>query len=95
MIKILSIPLFLLLLVAPEIHLRAQTFYSYQGPGVLREGNLLNSSSFCINPNQLSYLLVDSLMKVPRLSNQKKLTIQPAAFSLIRLQLLPLQKFQS
>ena len=85
MIKILSIPLFLLLLVAPVIHLRAQTFYSYQGPGVLREGNLLNSSSFCINPNQLSYLLVDSLMKLPRLSNQKKLTIQPTAISLLTL----------
>lgn len=84
MIKILSIPLFLLLLVAPEIHLRAQTFYSYQGPGVLRESFLLNNRSFCINPNQLSYLLIDSLMKVPRLSNQKKLTIQPAAVSILK-----------
>ena len=82
--KTFSAPLLLFFIVASSIQSSAQTFYSYQGPGVLREGNLLNSSSYCINPNQLSYNTIDSLLKIPVFAKHKKLTIEPAAISIVK-----------
>lgn len=81
--KTFRTPLLFFFIVASGIQLSAQTFYSYQGTGVLREGDLLNSSSFCINPIQLSYATIDSFLKIPAFANKKKLTIQPAATSIV------------
>lgn len=41
-----------------------QTFYSYQGPDVIRASQFSNQASFCINPNQLNSHLVDSILHV-------------------------------
>ena len=42
-----------------------QTFYSYQGPDIIRAVNLTSNNSFCINANQLNYITVDSFLHVP------------------------------
>ena len=43
----------------------AQTFYSYQGPDIIRAVNLTSNNSFCINANQLNSITVDSFLHVP------------------------------
>jgi hypothetical protein len=82
-LKNLSFTISFIFIIGLNIQLSAQTFYSYQGPGVLRENNLQINRSFCINPNQLGYATIDSLNNISGLVSKKKLTILPAAISFV------------
>lgn len=61
---------------------QAQTFFSFQGPDIIRSVNLTRNNSFCINPNQLNSALVDSFLHV---LPSKKLQWNDADFSVTAL----------
>ncbi len=52
------------LLLLPSLFLKAQTFYGYQGPSIISNTQLTSNNSYCINPNQFNYELVDSILNV-------------------------------
>ena len=81
--KNLRLTISIIFIFGLSTQLSAQTFYSYQGPGVLRDNNLQINRSFCINPNQLTYATIDSLNNKSSLVSKKKLTILPAAVSIV------------
>ena len=51
-----------------------ETFYSYQGPDILKLILPSSKNSFCINPNQLNSSIIDSILRIDRNSPNNKLT---------------------
>ena len=50
------------------------TFYSDQGPAILKSILPFSKNSFCINPIQLSNKIIDSILQIDRNSSSSKLT---------------------
>ena len=58
---------------------QAQSFYSNQGPDILRTVQLTGNNSYCINPIQLNSAVVDSFSN---LLPQKNLQFSKAGFTI-------------